>query len=113
MTDQQRIRFANRFFTVALVALALGLLWVLLEVFTAGSARAETVRIILRQDVPTVSGIEASPSPAPFYRRPVTVHSGPSAGVYEVEPAPPNGCERPAFRVISGPRSGRGCLSSE
>jgi hypothetical protein len=35
MTDQQRIRFANRFFTVALVALALGLLWVLLEVFTA------------------------------------------------------------------------------
>lgn len=97
--------------TIALLTFcAFLVLWLLLEIF-APPVQAAELRINLRQDVPTVSGIEAAPSPLPFYRPQIRVNSGPSAGVYYLDaPAPPNGCPEPAFRVISGPQSGRGCV---
>ncbi len=108
-----KARIIDRFVIVTLAALALLVLWVLLETF-APAAHAAELRVRVTPGVPTVSGIEAAPSPAPWYDgRQIRVNSGPSAGIYDVEPAPPNGCQRPAFRVISGPQAGRGCYGAQ
>lgn len=105
-----RARIIDRAFYVVIFAIAFIVLWVLLEVF-APAAQAAELRVRITPGVPTVSGIEAAPSPAPWYAPGrVRVNTGPSAGVYDLaEPAPPNGCPRPAFRVISGPPAARGC----
>lgn len=105
--------YQNRMLVVLLMGLFLLLICAVLELMAPQEAHAETLRVYWRQDVPTVPGIEASPSPAPFYRPQVRVNRGPSAGIYYVDPAPPNGCEPAAFRVISGPLSGRGCVGRQ
>jgi hypothetical protein len=106
-----KARVIDRVFYVVLFAIAFVVLWVLLEIF-APVAQAAELRVRVTPGVPTVSGIEAAPSPAPFYGRQVRVNSGPSAGIYDVEPAPPNNCVPPAFEVISGLPTARGCYGA-
>jgi hypothetical protein len=105
-----KARMIDRVFYVVIFAIAFIVLWVLLEVFApAAQARDLTIRFV--PVVPTVPGIEAAPSPQRWYDgRQVRVNNAPSAGIYDIgRPAPPNGCQRPAFRVISGPQAERGC----
>lgn len=113
MNTDFKARIIDRVFYVVIFAIAFIVLWVLLEVFApAAQARDLTVRFV--PVVPTVPGIEAAPSPAPWYAPGrVRVNTGPSAGIYDLgQPAPPNGCPRPAFRVISGPPAERGCYGA-
>lgn len=109
------ITFTSRFAAIVMLAIAMLIMWVLLEI-SAGMPRAHarSVSLHLYEHIPTVSGIEASPSPAPFYRRGPAVRTAPSPAIMQYDsPAPPNGCVRPAFRVISGPRAARGCFGAQ
>jgi hypothetical protein len=112
MNKDLKARMIDRLFYVVLLGILFLVLWVLLEVFTP-SVRAAELRLRVWQDVPTVPGIEAAPSGGRYYRRQIRVNSGPSAGIYMVEPAPPNDCAPPAFEVISGRQSGRGCYGAQ
>lgn len=113
MNTDLKARIVDRVFYVVIFAIAFIVLWVLLEIF-APAAQAAEVRVILRQDVPTVSGIEAAPSSGPWYERRPTVRVAPSADVIELpHPAPANGCLKPAFEVISGLPGERGCYGAQ
>ena len=93
----------------AVAFLAFVLLWLALEAFYT-PAKAETLRIV--PVVPTVPGIEAGPSAAPFYRRGPTVRRAPSAGILDIPEAPANDCGPRAFEVTSGRQSERGCYQA-
>jgi hypothetical protein len=79
------------------------------------AARAE--RLTVTFGVPTVAGIRPAPVPGEFYdaRMPI-VSQRPRAAILGVPggiAAPPNGCDRPAFEVISGPKAERGCYGAQ
>lgn len=93
-----------------LAAVGFAALWLLLEALI-GPAKAyadQRVRLHIYPHIPTVPGIEAAPSPAPFYQRGPVIRRAPSPGIFHMDPAPANGCG-PYFEVTSGPRAGRGC----
>lgn len=104
-------KMTNRLFTVAAALLLFVLCWLALWALTE-PVKAATLRIV--PIVPTVPGIERGPSGGRYYRARPLVRQAPSAAVLALPgEAPPNGCPQPAFRVISGPLSGRGCVGAQ
>lgn len=103
----------NRLLTVAFAALAILLIWVALLAFV-GNAKADSLHVTFGYRVPTVPGIEASPSPHRWYdAKAPRVRYAPRADVIELDaPAPANRCGPHAFEVISGPPAGRGCYGA-